>query len=171
MPTLTSDQRLWEQSQYSLPELTALRWVSRAGGWVGWATPSISVPAAVKMVDRLMQIEREPLKRSASSRSGPAGSSSGVAARRPSVHAVGDVLACRGLVSVSPPPTAPRPSPASSEGVVALPRCLERLLSIDSVGVRSAMDRSLVKVHLANGCFNVFKCSDSTTVKVLHLSF
>jgi len=21
-------------------------------------------------------------------------------------------------------------------------------------------------VHLANGCFNVFKCSDSTTVKV-----
>jgi len=105
-------------------------------------------------------------------------STSNVAARRPSVHTVGDVLASRGLVS--PPPTAPSSSSAGAWlpgydrdcdltcGVVVLPRCLERLLSIDSVGVRTAMDRSLVKVHLANGCFNVFKCSDSTTVKVLH---
>ena len=74
---------------------------------------------------------------------------------------------------VSPPPTLPSStapwcpgSGDSTSGVVALPRCLERLLSVDSVAVRSAMDRSLVKVHLANGCFNVFKCSDSTTVKV-----
>ena len=28
------------------------------------------------------------------------------------------------------------------------------------------MDRSLLKVHLANGGFKVFKCSDGTTVKV-----
>ena len=125
-----------------------------------------------------MQVDREPLKRSVSSRAGSSSwSSSSVAAapRRPSLHAVGDVLASRGLVSVSPPPptsaAAARSSRGPAEGVVALPRCLERLLSIDSVGVRSAMDRSLVKVHLANGCFNVFKCSDSTTVKVLHLPF
>lgn len=119
------------------------------------------------------------MKRSLSSR-GPAVSSSfsasSVAAlRRPSLHAVGDVVASRGLVS--PPPTVPSSaadaawSTVSRDwtcGVVALPRCLERLLSIDSVAVRSAMDRSLVKVHLANGCFNVFKCSESTTVKVMH---
>jgi len=115
-----------------------------------------------------VQVEREPLKRSVSSRSGggPAPSSSTVtAARRPSLHAVGDVLALRGL---SPPPAAPAPGHWSDRqgAAVALPRCLERLLSVDSAGVRSAMDRSLVKVHLANGCFNVFKCSDCTTVKV-----
>jgi len=112
-----------------------------------------------------VQVEREPLKRSVSSRSGGGPAPSSSAARRPSLHAVGDVLARRGL---SPPPAAPAPGHWSDRhgAAVALPRCLERLLSVDSAGVRSAMDRSLVKVHLANGCFNVFKCSDCTTVKV-----
>ena len=134
------------------------------------------------------QSERAPSKRSLSSlaaagslSSGP--SSSGVPPRRPSLHAVvGDVVASRGLL-VSPPLPSHRSSISSAAGeqspprpcdwtcgVVALPRCLERLLSIDSAGVRSAMDRSLVKVHLANGCFNVFKCSDTTTVKVYRIS-
>jgi len=132
------------------------------------------------MVCCLTQVDRAPLKRSHSSRGTAVTSSyssSNVAARRPSLHTVGDIVARRGLVS--PPPTVPSwyswttaaSAPWSGDpscGVVALPRCLERLLSIDSVAVRSTMDRSLVKVHLANGCFNVFKCSDRTTVKVLH---
>jgi len=123
----------------------------------------------------LTQIDRSSLKRCASSR-GPAttsscSTSSLTVARRPSVHAVGDVVASGGFVSLPQtlPSSAGAPSTDSTRGVVALPRCLERLLYIDSVAVRSAMDRSLVKVHLANGCFNVFKCSDSTTVKVLHV--
>ena len=127
----------------------------------------------------MIQTDRTQLKRSESSRGSAVSSScssSNVAARRPSLHTVGDIVASRGLVS--PPPTLPSRSRAAAaagppwspgdptSSVVVLPRCLERLLCIDSVAVRSAMDRSLVKVHLANGCFNVLKCSDSTTVKV-----
>ena len=98
------------------------------------------------------------------------------AARRPSLHTVGDIVARRGLVVSPPPPIVPTTTAAAwstpgGAGVVALPRCLERLLCIDSMAVvRSAMDQSIVKVHLANGCFNVFKCSDSTTVKVCLLN-
>ena len=112
----------------------------------------------------LSQTERSPLKRSVPSRTSQSvgSSSSNLTTRRPSLHTVGDV--------VSPASTSrwtgPWSSPSRGDGVVALPRCLERLLAVDSVAVRLAMDRSLVKVHLANGCFNVFKCSDSTTVKV-----
>jgi len=124
----------------------------------------------------VLQSDRSPLKRSLSSRvstlSSSCSSSSVSTSRRPSLRAVGDVVASRRLVSPPPPLTLPSCTAAADSGwsacgVVVLPRCLERLLAVDSVGVRSAMDRSLVKVHLANGCFNVFKCSDSTTVKVL----
>jgi len=50
--------------------------------------------------------------------------------------------------------------------VSCLPPCLQRLLLMDSAGLLSAMDKSLLKVHLVNGCFNVIKCGDVTNVKV-----
>jgi len=57
-------------------------------------------------------------------------------------------------------------SSSLSSSVCCLPPCLQRIMSIDGVGLRSKMDRSLLKVHLANGGFKVFKCSEKTTVKV-----
>jgi len=50
--------------------------------------------------------------------------------------------------------------------VSCLPSCLQRVLGMDTTGVLSSMDKSLLKIHLANGSFHQIKCGEVTNVKV-----
>ena len=104
--------------------------------------------------------------------------------RRQTVHVAGPTFDSQGNASptsqsVHSSPTARRPRTASVTSVSPTPPARARRVnpsfgdyeSLDRDDNYVIMDKSILKVHLPNGGFNVVKCGDATDVKVGVMSY